>query len=42
VPHLESIGSAIVLLSAESAVTGTYIVYVLRKKIVKIPVKLFV
>lgn len=42
VPHLASIGSAIVLLSAETVVTGTYIVYVLRKKIVKIPVKLFV
>lgn len=42
VPHLASIGSAIVLLCAETVVTGTYIVYVTRKKIVKIPVKLFV
>ena len=42
VPHLASIGSAIVLLSAETVVTGTYVVYVLRKKIVKIPFKLFV
>lgn len=42
VPHFESIGSAIVLLCAETVVTGTYIVYVLRHKIVKIPVKLFV
>lgn len=42
VPHLHSIGSAIVLLCAETVVTGTYIVYVTRKKIVKIPIKLFV
>ena len=42
VPHLASIGSAIVLLCAETAVTGTYIVYVVRKKLVKIPIKLFV
>ena len=42
VPHLASIGSAIVLLSAETVVTGTYIVYVICKKIVKIPFKLFV
>lgn len=42
VPHLASIGSAIVLLSAETVVTGTYVVYVLQKKIAKIPVKLFV
>lgn len=42
VPQLESVGSAIVLLSAETVVTGTYIVYVTRRKIVKIPIKLFV
>lgn len=42
VPQLESVGSAVVLLSAETVVTGTYIVYVTRKKIVKIPIKLFV
>lgn len=41
VPHLGATGSAVVLLAAESVVTGTYIVYVCRKQIVKIPVKRF-
>jgi len=37
VPTLQSIGSAIVLLCSEIAVTMTYIVYVLRHEIVVIP-----
>ena len=37
VSHLGAIGSAIVTLAAESIVTLTYIVYVLRKKVVKLP-----
>lgn len=38
VPSLQSIGSAIVLLCSEMAVTGTYIVYVWRKRLARIPV----
>lgn len=41
VKHLGAIGSALVLLTAESIVTGTYIVYVSRKQILKIPIKPF-
>lgn len=37
VPHLEAVGSAIVTLMAESIVTLTYLLYILRKRIVKIP-----
>ena len=37
VPHLGATGSAVVLLAAESIVTATYIVYVCRHHIVKIP-----
>lgn len=39
VPHLQSIGSAIVLLSSEIAVTTVYIVYVHHRRIVKLSVK---
>ena len=39
VSHLQSIGSAIVLLCSEMAVTCTYMVYVWREKLAKIPVK---
>lgn len=41
IERLGAIGSAVVLLSAESIVTGTYIVYATRKRLVKIPVKYF-
>lgn len=41
IERLGAIGSAIVLLAAESIVTGTYIAYVKRKRLVKIPVKYF-
>ena len=37
VPHLGAIGSAIVTLIAESIVTLTYIVYTIRKRVVKLP-----
>jgi O-antigen/teichoic acid export membrane protein len=37
VPYLQSVGSAIVTLAAESIVTLTYIIYTLRKKVVKLP-----
>ena len=37
VPHLQSIGSAIVMLCSEFSVTTTYIVYILRHKIAAIP-----
>lgn len=39
VSHLQSIGSAIVLLCSEMAVTCTYMVYVWREKLAKIPVR---
>lgn len=42
VPHLAGIGSAIVLLSSEIVVTGTYIIYLLRKKIVSLSVNIVV
>ena len=41
IERLGAIGSAVVLLAAESVVTGTYIAYVGRKRLVKIPVKYF-
>ena len=37
VPHLQSVGSATVTLVAEYAVTGSYIIYLLRHKLVEIP-----
>ena len=37
VPHLQSIGSAVVLLCSEFVVTATYVVYVVRKKLVRMP-----
>ena len=37
VPHLQSVGSAIVTLAAESIVTLTYITYILRKRVIKLP-----
>ena len=36
-PHLQSVGSAIVTLAAESIVTLTYITYILRKRVIKLP-----
>lgn len=41
VPHIYSVGSAIVLLIAECSVTSTYVIYILHKKIIHIHVKLF-
>ncbi len=37
VPHLQSIGSAIVLICAELAVTSTHVIYIIRKRITTIP-----
>ena len=37
VPHLQSVGSAVVLLCSEFVVTATYVVYVVRKKLVRMP-----
>ena len=37
VPYLESIGSAIVLLSSEFVVTTTYVIYILQHRIIPIP-----
>lgn len=39
VSHLQSIGSAIVLLCSEMAVTCTYMAYVWKEKLAKIPVR---
>ncbi|WP_287619896.1 flippase [Parabacteroides sp.] len=37
VPHIHSVGTAVVLLGSEIAVTASYIVYVIRYNIVQIP-----
>lgn len=37
VPNIHSVGTAVVLLCSEIAVTATYIVYVIRRNIVQIP-----
>lgn len=42
VPHLHSIGSAIVLLVAECTVTSTYIVYVMHGKFVRLQPKVLI
>lgn len=42
VPKIQSIGSAIVLLSAEMLVTSIYILYILKEHIAKIPIKSFI
>lgn len=39
VPHLASVGSAIVTLVAETIVTMTYVVYTIHKRVVKLPFK---
>ena len=41
VTRLQSVGSAIVLLSAELIVTGLYVVYIRRKLAIKIPLRMF-
>lgn len=38
VPHLASVGSAIVLVCSEAVVTGTYMIYVLMHRLTRIPV----
>lgn len=40
VPNLKSVGSAIVLLSSEFVVTGTYMIYICRTKLIKVPIKI--
>ena len=40
VPHLHSVGSAIVLLCSEVVVTTTYVVYITRKGLVRLPLRL--
>ncbi len=40
VPHLQSVGSAIVLLCSEFCVTATYVIYVMRHRLVSIPFRL--
>lgn len=42
VPTLLSVGSAIVMLSAEIVVTGIYIIYIMKNKLIIIPIKKFV
>lgn len=37
VPHLQSVGSAVVLLCSEMAVTTTYVIYVFRNSLASIP-----
>ena len=37
VPHLQSIGSAIVTIAAEYLVTATYIIYIVRHRLIRIP-----
>lgn len=39
VPYVASVGSAVVLLCSELAVTGTYVAYTLSHKLIRIPIK---